>query len=113
MLTHHGFEGIKSMPQPKTYFITGANSGFGHAIAVAAAREGSRVIGTVRTASAGASLEAEMPGRIHAVHLDVTDFDAIPGLVAEAERTYGPIDVLINNAGYGHEGVLEESPLEE
>lgn len=103
----------KSMRQAKTYFITGANSGFGHAIALAAARAGSRVVGTVRTEGAGLSLEANAPGRIHAVRLDVTDFASIPGVIAEAERAYGPIDVLINNAGYGHEGVLEESPLEE
>ncbi|WP_258170399.1 oxidoreductase [Burkholderia multivorans] len=45
--------------------------------------------------------------------LDVTDFDAIDGVVAEIERTVGAIDVLVNNAGYGHEGVMEESPLSE
>jgi short-subunit dehydrogenase len=43
----------------------------------------------------------------------VTDFDAIDGVVAEIEATVGPVDVLVNNAGYGHEGVMEESPLSE
>jgi short-subunit dehydrogenase len=45
--------------------------------------------------------------------LDVTDFDAIDGVVAEIEASVGPIDVLVNNAGYGHEGIMEESPLSE
>jgi NAD(P)-dependent dehydrogenase (short-subunit alcohol dehydrogenase family) len=44
--------------------------------------------------------------------LDVTDIEAIPGAVADAESRFGPVDVLVNNAGYGHEGVFEESPLE-
>jgi short-subunit dehydrogenase len=43
--------------------------------------------------------------------LDVTDFDAIDGVIAGIEANVGPIDVLVNNAGYGHEGVMEESPL--
>jgi NAD(P)-dependent dehydrogenase (short-subunit alcohol dehydrogenase family) len=45
--------------------------------------------------------------------LDVTDFAAIDGVVAQIEATVGPVDVLVNNAGYGHEGVMEESPLAE
>ena len=95
-----------------TFFITGANSGFGFAIARAALAAGHRVIGTVRSDEARASLRARLPNA-RAVHCDVTDFDAIPAIVEQAEQEHGPVDVLINNAGYGHEGVLEESPLEE
>jgi len=96
----------------KTFFITGANSGFGLAIATAAVASGHTVIGTVRSETSRAKLKEILPAA-HAVLCDVTEFDRIPEVVTLAEREYGPVDVLINNAGYGHEGVLEESPLEE
>jgi NAD(P)-dependent dehydrogenase (short-subunit alcohol dehydrogenase family) len=96
----------------KTIFITGANSGFGRAIAAAAVAAGHVVIGTVRSHEARQTLARDLPD-VRSVLLDVTDFDRIEGVVADAEKDHGPIDVLINNAGYGHEGVLEESPLEE
>lgn len=94
------------------FFITGANSGFGLAIARAALEAGHQVIGTVRSQAARDSLLEHLPDA-HAIICDVTAFDRIPGIVAQAEKDHGPVDVLINNAGYGHEGVLEESPLEE
>ena len=59
------------------------------------------------------AFEATHPGRARAVVLDVTDFDAIAPAVERIEREIGPVDVLVNNAGYGHEGTLEESPLED
>ena len=96
----------------RTFFITGANSGFGLAIAKAAAEAGHRVIGTVRSEAAREALAAAVPDA-HAVICDVTEFDRIDAVVDAAERSHGPVDVLINNAGYGHEGVLEESPIEE
>lgn len=96
----------------KTFFITGANSGFGLAIASAASRGGHTVIGTVRSDASRAELTERLPG-IRTVLCDVTEFDRIDAVVDEAERAHGPVDVLINNAGYGHEGVLEESPIEE
>jgi NAD(P)-dependent dehydrogenase (short-subunit alcohol dehydrogenase family) len=99
------------MHSPKTLLITGVSSGFGQALAHAALAAGHRVIGTVRRAEQKATFEALDPTRAFGRKLDVTDFPAIDGVVAEAEATVGPIDVLVNNAGYGHEGVMEESPL--
>jgi NAD(P)-dependent dehydrogenase (short-subunit alcohol dehydrogenase family) len=101
------------MRATKTFFITGVSSGFGHALAREALLCGHRVVGTVRSVAAVREFEALDPTGAHARVLDVTDTASIDALVAEVESTFGPIDVLVNNAGYGHEGVLEESPLEE
>lgn len=101
------------MSDQKIFFITGVSTGFGKAFAEAALAAGHTVIGTLRNPDAVAAFTVLAPGRAHAVVLDVTDFDAIPDAVAKAEREVGPIDVLVNNAGYGHEGVVEESPLDE
>ncbi|MBB6510539.1 NAD(P)-dependent dehydrogenase (short-subunit alcohol dehydrogenase family) [Rhizobium soli] len=96
----------------RTFFITGANSGFGLPIATAAIEAGHTVIGTVRSEASREALAKTLP-ELRTVLCDVTDFDRIPNVVEQAEDEHGPVDVLINNAGYGHEGVLEESPLEE
>jgi NAD(P)-dependent dehydrogenase (short-subunit alcohol dehydrogenase family) len=101
------------MARAKTFLITGVSSGLGAAFATAALAAGHRVIGTVRNSDAAASFAAQAPERAHPLLLDVTDFDRVAVAVPEAERSAGPIDVLVNNAGYGHEGVLEESPLDE
>jgi NAD(P)-dependent dehydrogenase (short-subunit alcohol dehydrogenase family) len=98
-------------PDRKTFLITGASSGLGRALAQQALADGHTVIGTVRSAEDARRLEALEPGRAHAVVLDVTDFEAIAPAIRRVEAETGPIDVLVNNAGYGHEGVLEESPL--
>lgn len=96
----------------KTFFITGANSGFGLAIASAAIQMGHKVIGTVRSETSRMALAEVLP-TVRPVLCDVTEFDRIADVVLQTEDEHGPVDVLINNAGYGHEGVLEESPIEE
>ncbi|MBU9548439.1 oxidoreductase [Burkholderia multivorans] len=101
------------MASNKLLLITGVSSGFGRALAQAALDAGHTVVGTVRSEQAAREFEALGAPRAVARVLDVTDFDTIEGVVAEIERTVGAIDVLVNNAGYGHEGVMEESPLSE
>lgn len=96
---------------PRTLLITGVSSGFGRAFASAALNAGHTVVGTLRNDGACAGFEALAPGRAHAVVLDVTDHDAIEPALAGVLRKVGRIDVLVNNAGYGHEGTLEESSL--
>jgi len=97
----------------KTFLITGVSSGLGRAFAQAALEAGHRVIGTVRRAEDAEAFAALHPDNAHPLVLDVTDFAAIPDAVAQAEQKVGAIDVLVNNAGYGHEGVLEESSLDD
>lgn len=97
----------------KTILITGVSSGFGRALAQAALQAGHRVLGTVRHSQAFdafASLDAQ---RAHGWLLDVTDFARIPAVIDEMEAAHGPIDVLVNNAGYGHEGIFEEASFDE
>jgi NAD(P)-dependent dehydrogenase (short-subunit alcohol dehydrogenase family) len=101
------------MASSKTLLITGVSSGFGRALALEALAVGHKVVGTVRSAQAKRDFESLSSNAAWGRVLDVTDFDAIDGVVAEIEANVGPIDVLLNNAGYGHEGIMEESPLAE
>jgi NAD(P)-dependent dehydrogenase (short-subunit alcohol dehydrogenase family) len=98
---------------PKTFLITGVSSGLGRAFAEAALAAGHRVVGTVRREGDVAAFRSLDPDRAFPLFLDVTDYAAIPAAVATAERDAGPIEVLVNNAGYGHEGVLEESSIDD
>jgi NAD(P)-dependent dehydrogenase (short-subunit alcohol dehydrogenase family) len=94
----------------KTWLITGVSSGLGRALAQAALDEGHRVAGTVRTDAARREFEKTVPGRSHAVLLDVSDRAAVARSVAEVEAwSGGGIDVLVNNAGYGFVGGVEEA----
>lgn len=95
------------------FLITGVSSGFGRALAETALQAGHSVIGTVRNQDAKQAFEKFAAERAMAVVLDVTDFPSIAGTIASAASKLGPIDVLVNNAGYGHEGALEESSLDE
>ncbi|HDS1531232.1 TPA: oxidoreductase [Stenotrophomonas maltophilia] len=101
------------MTSSRLLLITGVSSGFGRALAQQALLAGHRVVGTVRNETARQAFEALAPGRAFGRLLDVTDTAAINALVADIETNIGSIDVLVNNAGYGHEGILEESTLAE
>ena len=96
----------------KNFLITGVSQGLGRAFAEAALAAGHTVVGTVRSQSARQEFEALAPGRARGVILDVTDFAAVEAVIGQIDRDAGGIDVLVNNAGYGHEGILEESPLD-
>ncbi|EPJ6838014.1 oxidoreductase [Stenotrophomonas maltophilia] len=101
------------MSPSRLLLITGVSSGFGRALAQQALLAGHRVVGTVRNESDRQAFETLAPGRAFGRLLDVTDADAINALVTDIETNVGSIDVLVNNAGYGHEGILEESTLAE
>lgn len=97
----------------RIFLITGAAAGLGRAFAEAALRAGHTVVGTVRREEDRVAFEALQPERARALVLDVTHFDDIAPAVRRIEAEVGPVDVLINSAGYGHEGILEESALDE
>ncbi|MEK7915946.1 oxidoreductase [Burkholderia contaminans] len=100
------------MASGKLMLITGVSSGFGRALAQEALAAGYTVVGTVRSAQAAQDFEA-LSAQAFARVLDMTDFDRIDSVVAEIQANVGPVDVLVNNAGYGHEGIMEEAPLAE
>lgn len=97
----------------KVFLITGVSSGFGREFALSALKAGHTVFGTVRNKSDAETFEAVAPGRSQAVLFDVTDFASADSVAQYVVDKVGRIDVLINNAGYGHEGALEESPMSE
>jgi len=97
----------------KIWFITGVSTGLGKALADAALTSGDIVVGTLRKPEEAASFNQVAIGKSHGVLLDVTNENAIEPLIAHVEESIGPIDVLVNNAGYGHEGLVEESSMAE
>lgn len=99
-------------PRTRTFFITGVSGGLGRGIAEAALAAGHAVIGTVRTDEDAAAFE-ELGPRAGARLLDVTDEDAVRTTIDGVESEHGPIDVLVVNAGYGHEGILEETTMDD
>ena len=101
------------MTSAKTILITGVSSGFGLALAKEALLAGHRVIGTLRNCESLQAFEALDAQRAFGRLLDVTDTERVDEVVREILATVGPVDVLVNNAGYGHEGILEESSLED
>src|SRR5690349_19987188 len=95
--------------QSRVWLITGASSGFGHAIAEAAMAAGDIVVCAARRPDAQAGLEASAPERVSSIRLDVTDIDRTRSAVAEVLEGHGRIDVVVNNAGRGAVGAAEET----
>jgi NAD(P)-dependent dehydrogenase (short-subunit alcohol dehydrogenase family) len=92
----------------KVWFITGASKGFGHVWAQAALERGDSVAATARDTSSLESLHEAHGERLLALELDVTDKAAIDRSVAVAHERFGRLDVVVNNAGYGQFGAIEE-----
>jgi NAD(P)-dependent dehydrogenase (short-subunit alcohol dehydrogenase family) len=92
----------------KVWFITGTSKGFGHIWAQAALARGDRVAATARNVKALAPLIERFGDRVAAIKLDVTDKAAIGAAISEAHARFGRLDVVVNNAGYGLFGTIEE-----
>jgi NAD(P)-dependent dehydrogenase (short-subunit alcohol dehydrogenase family) len=92
----------------KTWFITGASRGFGREWSIAALERGDSVAATARDLATLDGLVDKYGERVLPIKLDVTDRDADFAAVQHAHDTFGRLDVVINNAGYGHFGMVEE-----
>jgi NAD(P)-dependent dehydrogenase (short-subunit alcohol dehydrogenase family) len=90
------------------WFVTGCSTGLGSEFARAALAHGFRLVATARDPKSIADLVKGKEGQAIALKLDVADAKAIAAAVKEAERAFGRIDVLINNAGYGYMSAVEE-----
>ena len=98
----------------KTAIITGGSGGIGQGLVMEFAREGLNVVSASRNAERGEALakqaqEQGLPGKILAVATDVTDRASVDQMVEMARQEFGPVDVLVNNAGGAH----HVSPFEE
>ncbi len=98
------------MINKKVWFITGCSSGFGNVLAQTLLKEGEMVVATARNISALKELEnyANDPLQLLILPLDLTKNDQIHAATSKAVTHFGRIDVLVNNAGYGAIGALEE-----
>jgi short chain dehydrogenase len=92
----------------KVWFITGASKGFGREWAEAALERGDRVAATARRPQTLAALVDAYGDAVLTLQLDVTDRARDFAAVAEAAEHFGALDVVVNNAGYGHFGMIEE-----
>jgi NAD(P)-dependent dehydrogenase (short-subunit alcohol dehydrogenase family) len=92
----------------RTWFITGTSRGFGREWAIAALERGDRVVGTARNPSTMDDLVEQYPDTFHALPLDVTDRDEAFAMVTAARDYFGKLDIVVNNAGYGQFGMIEE-----
>jgi len=97
----------------KTWFITGASRGFGHAWARAALERGDQVAATARNTDTIQDLTTAYAERVLPLALDVTDRPAVFAAVSRAAETFGRLDVVVNNAGYGLFGMVEETTEEQ
>jgi NAD(P)-dependent dehydrogenase (short-subunit alcohol dehydrogenase family) len=96
------------MSDKKVWFITGSSTGFGRELAAELLENGHRVVATARKTEAVADLAERYPDQVRAVKLDVTKPEDVRAAIDEAVAEFGRIDVVVNNAGYGSMGAVEE-----
>jgi NAD(P)-dependent dehydrogenase (short-subunit alcohol dehydrogenase family) len=97
----------------KTWFITGVSGGIGRALAKEVAESGDTVVGTLRKPDQLEQFNNLVPGKTFAMLLDVNKHDQISLVIDQTVKQFGTIDVLVNNAGYGLFGAIEEISTEE
>ena len=92
----------------RVWFVTGTSSGFGRCLVEQALAAGDRVVATARNPDALAELSARAPEALRVLTLDVARPEEVRRVVGEARDVWGRLDVIVNNAGYGLVGALEE-----
>lgn len=92
----------------KTWLITGCSSGLGKAFAKEVLKQGYNAVITARKSDDLKEISEKYSDNALALSLDITDKDQISSVVKQAEEKFGGIDVLLNNAGYGYRGAVEE-----
>jgi len=97
----------------KAWLITGSSRGLGRAFTVAALEAGHRVVAGARKPEQLADLENRFGKNILTISLDVTNEEQAKRAVEEAIETFGDLDVLVNNAGYGNVSPVEDTSVEE
>ena len=95
----------------RTWLVTGGSRGFGRALGEAILRSGDTLLATARDPDHLAPLRGIADGRLATAALDVTDPAQATAAVAHAIETFGALDVLVNNAGFGDIGSVEDTPL--
>lgn len=93
----------------KVWFITGCSTGFGRNLALEALQQGNHVAVTSRNTDDVKDIVAQHPQTAYAIKLDVTEPSQVSAAVKDAHDRFGKIDVLVNNAGIGYFGAIEES----
>lgn len=99
--------------EKKVWFITGASAGFGRSFAEYAIQQGYQVVITARRLDKLESIKAAAPDQVEAIKMDVNNSAEVSDAVKKAVKRFGRIDVLINNAGFGIVGAVEETPESE
>jgi len=95
------------------WFITGISSGLGQALSKAVIHKGDFVVGTFRQQTQTDDFNREYDGRALGLTLDVTDHNKVERIFDDVKSRFGKIDVLVNNAGFGFAGAIEETSMEE
>ncbi len=101
----------KKIPVPQVWLITGSSRGLGRALAQAVLDKGHKLVATARNPARLADLAERYGDQVRTVALDVTDEQAADSAIKAAFEAFGRLDVLVNNAGYGNVGPIEDTSL--
>jgi NAD(P)-dependent dehydrogenase (short-subunit alcohol dehydrogenase family) len=104
---------ISTSPPQKVWFLTGASTGFGRQLTEQLLADGAHVVATARHPDKLRDLTPRYPATLQVLTLDVTRQKTVDGAIADVLAHFGRIDVLVNNAGYGMAGAIEETREEE